>query len=49
ACRQPATVLNTRRQHSPLIFLLFAFRCRNLHCTNQRWCSSSSLEGNSDS
>ncbi|TYH34176.1 hypothetical protein ES332_D13G110600v1 [Gossypium tomentosum] len=38
-------VPNTNRWHSSLIFLLSAFRCRNLHCTNRRWRSSSSLEG----
>ncbi|KAB2045871.1 hypothetical protein ES319_D01G192800v1 [Gossypium barbadense] len=38
-------VPNTNRRHSSLIFLLSAFRCRNLHCTNRRWRSSSSLEG----
>ncbi|KAK8260176.1 hypothetical protein V6Z11_D13G105000 [Gossypium hirsutum] len=38
-------VPNTNRRHSSLIFLLSAFRCRNLHYTNRRWRSSSSLEG----
>nr|KJB31061.1 hypothetical protein B456_005G174400 [Gossypium raimondii] len=38
-------VPNTNRRHSSLIFLIFAFRCRNLHYTNRRWRSSSSLEG----
>ncbi|KAG4159093.1 hypothetical protein ERO13_D02G155532v2 [Gossypium hirsutum] len=38
-------VPNTNHRHSSLIFLIFAFRCRNLHYTNRRWRLSSSLEG----
>ncbi|KAB2034864.1 hypothetical protein ES319_D04G113600v1, partial [Gossypium barbadense] len=38
-------VPNTNRRYSSLIFLLSAFRCQNLHCTNRRWRSSSFLEG----
>ncbi|XP_012482258.1 uncharacterized protein LOC105796942 [Gossypium raimondii] len=37
-------LLSTSRRYSYLIFPLFAFHCRNLHCTNWQRSSSSSLE-----